>query len=1735
MTEKATIILEALMNVSQVESSISRIQKELKGLNIPKDIAANLTDGFSKLGPLLKDYKKQLNNGFSTQKDVNSFNTLGKKINEVFSDIDSEIKKINSQDIRLNVDLSSIRNTQAELTKYTEELEKILNTTFDKISDSLQKKNFSLDFLKGTYVSNDVKKIGKELVEAFNTRDIEKYRLAYERLRKVLNQSSSNSKTKQNIAQQLGLGPDALKDAEKIEKKILDLLNILHISDISSGSFDRTKTKVESLQTTLDDLIQNAQTEGGKAFEGVESGVDKAKDSMKSLTDETSAYGQSVANAASEVKSLQQSTQYFFSLRNMINLLRRGIKEAVDTVKELDAAMTQTAVVTNYSVGDMWKRLPEYTKNANTLGASVKDMYESATLYYQQGLEGQEVMSIASETMKMARIGGLEAADATDKMTAALRGFNMELNETSAQRVNDVYSNLAAKTASDTEELGTAMQRTASIAASAGMSFEGTAAFLAQAIETTREPAENLGTAMKTIVARFTELKKNPLEIVEVDGEEVSYNKVDTALQSIGVSLKDTNGQFRALDEVFLDIAQRWDRLSQTQQRYIATTAAGSRQQSRFIAMMSNYERTVQLMDYANNSAGASNEQFGKTMESLEAKLNKLHNAWDQFLMGIANQSFIKGVVDGLTDVFGVVNKVIDTLTKWDQTGFSKSILSLATAFMALKAGARGANSIIGGLGGLIDPKSSVKEGLKNGFFGNNSLPEKISNPIVKAIYSLIPHIDGSEASQNEGQKYGNFKGAKQDLAQLGLSTTGTYSLSGIQSIFEKNQINGEQQKAIFASSPGLKKSMTTSLAALLKESGSKPEIAKGLIAGFKKGNLTSKQVLVKGGLLTNFTEAAAGRAEEGGKEAARAFIRAQRKTISKEETQAIVAQGKAEGKTGKDLQNYVTNKLDEKLNQRGSTYAKNKKIDEALNAQQQLTTAEKAAEAFGKVGGALTSAGMSLQMFGSQLSTVNPVLGEIVSKLGGFLSVAGSIPNMISSIVAGGPAVWAITAAVTALGAAFVINQKQEQKVKDAAQAVTDSFKETNEQVESNISTLKQYQSQAATLAKGVDANGNNINLSDEEYSQYLEMVDRIATINPGIVQGYNAQGHAILDINDALKETLSLEEQRQKVAEEEYTSQGSLQKLLNARNIDKNYKGAITTVVAQKTGRWREDQGLGGTTRVKAAPMTDAVKATISQLQQQDWFDANQFKEQFDIDVNNLTDDMVRKFVNSQDTINSAMVSWAAAANDEFSESLTKSFSTLGEQTAAFDEAIQPALQALQTYATNLPGFENIGAEFRNSIMAGLKDIVIQPDLNARDMQEQARVLIQEFDNLTAEGGDYATAMASVEEAQNKFAQSLDASEYADGTKDALTTLNNLLQTYRDRTDAYSQSVADFLENQIARIQNFSTESGISLTQALNTATSEIAAAESAYDSFKEATKSDFSTAAESMKSIFDEITKETDGVKLHMQGKGDKTFWTGAESIFGAEAIADKTPQQIQKMLNRIEPMLQEGQAGFDAFWRDAFSDENYAKLKDIEGVAMDQENWTWSFDDNINPDVFKEMAEALGYSEEFLTSMLNKGKQFADIDFIDTDDVRKALSTDSAAIVGTDVNANGQRSMYVTEDYIRNAMSEANISLPEQGEALKRLEKEGIKIIPGADSIKKGDFEKLGISDLPSLIQILGDTGQFNKEEMAAYAEALQGKDFDTEVFAEQYQSYLENQEHPELQPLEGIENLVTQKK
>lgn len=100
---------------------------------------------------------------------------------------------------------------------------------------------------------------------------------------------------------------------------------------------------------------------------------------------------------------------------------------------------------------------------------------------------------------------------------------------------------------------------------------------------------------------------------------------------------------------------------------------------------MQDYAKTTELVDAAYNSAGSGQRQFEKTLDSLESKLTKLKNAWDEFTMGLSNNEIIGAVVSSLTTVLTSINKLIDALSGGN--GLIKSVMTLGTVIGGLKVG----------------------------------------------------------------------------------------------------------------------------------------------------------------------------------------------------------------------------------------------------------------------------------------------------------------------------------------------------------------------------------------------------------------------------------------------------------------------------------------------------------------------------------------------------------------------------------------------------------------------------------------------------------------------------------------------------------------------------------------------------------------------------------------------------------------------------------------------------------------------------------------------------------------------------------------------------------------------------------------------------------------------------------------------------------------------------------------
>lgn len=459
---------------------------------------------------------------------------------------------------------------------------------------------------------------------------------------------------------------------------------------------DDTAVALKDLNDKQQEQQKTANESGLSGWQNFVNGLQQAVSGQRDLTSSTEQTTNAIIRQKEEFGQVISRFAQFGTMTGIIRTFGKVVRSAFQSVKELDEAMNSIAVVTDYTTKDLWNQIDAYTAMAQATGSTIKGSYEVAQLYYQQGLTDAEVMTAANETLKMARISNIEYSKATDYATAAIKGFGLAYQDLA--HVNDVYSNLAAKTAADTREISIAMGKVASIAHSTGMELETTAAFLTQIIATTREAPETAGTALKTVIARFAEVKKLVSQGEDTgtdeEGTEVSVNKIEEALKTAGVALRDTTGQMRDLDDVFIELASRWDSLDTMQQRYIATQAAGSRQQSRFLAMMNDYEGLQETLGYAMDSAGASQEQFNKTLDSLQSKLNNLSNAWTEFTTGIMNSDFIKGGVDILTKILDVINDITGALGSGGST-ISKMLLT----FGALRYGTGAAGNLLTLLG----------------------------------------------------------------------------------------------------------------------------------------------------------------------------------------------------------------------------------------------------------------------------------------------------------------------------------------------------------------------------------------------------------------------------------------------------------------------------------------------------------------------------------------------------------------------------------------------------------------------------------------------------------------------------------------------------------------------------------------------------------------------------------------------------------------------------------------------------------------------------------------------------------------------------------------------------------------------------------------------------------------------------------------------------------------------------
>lgn len=632
--------------------------------------AQELEDHLEKIVAKKKEYYKLVN-------DINTAAIKGmKNINpEQKQALQDSAKKQRQLSIQLRVymdQLSSAKKKAEELNKAIREATNYTNVdTGDK--SAIQKRIKDIGYMP--QAQQQTKKIQEELFQL--NKLLEDFtRLGYD----------SNKPLEQAKQEVERIFEEVHKTNRELdEQREIRLQTTKEIREAAVSSGEITEQQKEQLELDEKQLDVEQETTREKKKQQA---IDDKEDTQKTIKDTEKLAEANKKGAKSFSGKVVAATLYLAALR----ALRQMIRSVINTVRELDKSITEVAMVTNMSRKEAWSLVDAYQNLAHEVGATTDEIARLSVYFFRQGRAAKDALELTRVAAIAAKVAAIDMSESANYLTSAINGFGLAAEE--AMAVSDRFAALGASSASSYEEMAIALSKVAPVAKTAGVEIDFMLGVLAKGIETTREAPENIGTAFKTVFARMTQIREFGATLDDATG----VNKVEEALKQANVDLRDSTGQFRSMGDVLTELGYKFSSLDRNQQAYIATALAGTRQQSRLLAVMQNFDRTMELVNISTNSAGATLAQHAEYAGGMQAANARLTNSFEKLVIALSDTQIIIDVINKMSEGLSLLAEEVDRngpLMIGVLAGIGVAVLALTIKFGFLAA------SVTAATGGL--------------------------------------------------------------------------------------------------------------------------------------------------------------------------------------------------------------------------------------------------------------------------------------------------------------------------------------------------------------------------------------------------------------------------------------------------------------------------------------------------------------------------------------------------------------------------------------------------------------------------------------------------------------------------------------------------------------------------------------------------------------------------------------------------------------------------------------------------------------------------------------------------------------------------------------------------------------------------------------------------------------------------------------------------------------------------
>ena len=320
-----------------------------------------------------------------------------------------------------------------------------------------------------------------------------------------------------------------------------------------------------------------------------------------------------------------------------------GIASTVKTYAEFEAAMSQVKAIS----GATGEEFTQLTEKAKQMGATTKftaaQSAEAFNYMAMAGWKASDMMSGIEGIMNLAAASGEDLGTTSDIVTDALTAFNLKASDST--HFADVLAQASANANTNVSKMGQTFQYVAPVAGAMGYSIEDTALAIGL-MANAGIKGEKAGTALRSI---FTRLSDPPSDAAE-------------AIEKLGLSITNTDGSMRPLNDVMKDLRKSFAGLTQEQKVQMASQLAGQEAMSGLLALVNASEEDYnKLAEAIGNADGASKKMADTMLDNLSGKWTLFKSALDGVKISLGER-FKPYLMDALDWMIEKMPDIEDTL-----------------------------------------------------------------------------------------------------------------------------------------------------------------------------------------------------------------------------------------------------------------------------------------------------------------------------------------------------------------------------------------------------------------------------------------------------------------------------------------------------------------------------------------------------------------------------------------------------------------------------------------------------------------------------------------------------------------------------------------------------------------------------------------------------------------------------------------------------------------------------------------------------------------------------------------------------------------------------------------------------------------------------------------------------------------------------------------------------------------